>query len=819
MGSTTPPGFRPLPLILALVIRALCVPPALFAAGPETPAASGAIEIEITVTDADLGIPLEGARIISWDGSEAVCGSGGAARISVPGNRTVTVRVSYPGYEPGRVQVRPGVLSYTAALRLGGALEERELVIEAKRPGSSETVIGRSVAISGRELARSAETGFIEDVMSAVKLLPGVGYVGSYLAMPSIRGGEPGDLTAVYDGFYVERPYHWGGAFSIFDPKMVESAQLSHGVFSARYGHTISGLLDIRSRESHGPGIDLALSTSATNLSLSLPLGDKAGAALMGKVTYWDPFVWAAKQLSTVVDNETLDMINFVSVPPYIRSGALSASWRPTTDLGLSLNGYFGGDGVGVRYDMSDDESANRGEFFWANKIGFVSAGFNWSPAAHTVLSGRLGAGLLQSDLDMDRYSENYAAGSIWEGNGYLFDRTVNVQGRLDLDRSLGWGFTLSAGLEERYSRWDRTQRFFWTRTTGNPISSDNKVLNHGLASALYTVLEYRPEGSRFGAELGLRGDHYLLTGEGFTLVGIPLANPRLNLDYTLAEDRGPLDRASLTLGTGLFSSFNSDLQNINATHGLDGFRNIQNRAWTTVGGTKLDFPGYAFTLEAYFKYVFNRSYVRREEVPVGPNLAEVERGYFFDGRGIIWGFDMMLQKFTARYWDGWISYSYINARYRDPHTAAVNRNGGDWYYPAFHRFHTLNVILNYKPVPAVQLTGRFSLASGYPIPETTAINHVPGPPPSYERIQRYSDDSRGGLVMPLDIKLSIFRVNKKGKTLREIYLNFENLLSVVYHPDGPKSFDANTGKETPSEIASYDLPIPLITFGLKWSY
>jgi hypothetical protein len=182
-----------------------------------------------------------------------------------------------------------------------------------------------------------------------------------------------------------------------------------------------------------------------------------------------------------------------------------------------------------------------------------------------------------------------------------------------------------------------------------------------------------------------------------------------------------------------------------------------------------------------------------------------------------------MLQKMDSRYWDGWISYSYINAKYKDPQSTSRSENSGDWYYPDFHRFHTLNFILNYKPVPAVHLTTRFSLASGIPIPKTADIipdPDVPGSPPPYKRIQVYDDYNRAGFVLPLDVKLAFFSYNKDGKVQREIYLSFENLLSVVYTPEGRKDFDENTGREIPAySMASYDLPIPLLTFGFKWSF
>ena len=770
----------------------------------------GLREVKITVIDADLEIPLEGARVVSWDGTELVCDENGETVLSAPAERPVVVRIAYPGYESARLSLRPGIFAHTAALKLGGVMEEKELVVEAPKPETSKTVSGRSVAIAGRELTVSSETGIIGDVMNAVKLLPGVGYVGGYMAMPSVRGGEPSDVTAVFDGFYVERPYHWGGAFSIFDPKMIESAQLSHGVFSSRYGHTVSGLLEIRAKKPspEQAGLELAVSSSATNLNLSFPLGKNGGAALMGKVTYWDPFIAFAKLF--------FEEVRYITTAPYIRSAAASAAYDFSSGLSLSVNGFFGGDGVGAHFDDYSASRDFRADFFWDNKIGFLNSALVYSPASNLVMKGSLGAGLIQSDLDAETYSLNRTNGSIRELEWVLTDRTYNIQARFDLDWEAGRGFLFAAGLEERYSSWNRNMTL--DRSGASVPFPPIEVKNHGISTSLYSLVEYRPESGKFGVEFGLRGDHFLLDGKNFTLTGIPLFHPRLNFDFKVLEDAGPVDRLAFSVGTGLFSSVNSALQNYG---GESAWNDTQNQSWTSVAGTKIDFLGlYAFTLEAYFKYVFNRSYTSSE--PGGESgMAPPSSAYYFDGRALIWGFDLMLQKFQSRYWDGWISYSYIDSKYRDPQTASLYRNTGGWYYPDFHRFHTLNFILNYKPVQAVNLTLRLTLASGVPMLETRGIVQVPGSsPPLYERIQAYSDHSRMGPVIPLDIKLSIFSFNKKGKAKRELYISFENLLSLLYSPEGPKGWDENTGQETPgSSIASYDLPIPLVTFGIKWSF
>jgi hypothetical protein len=262
------------------------------------------------------------------------------------------------------------------------------------------------VGVSERDIAQTGEIGIIEDVMTTIKLLPGVGYAGMFNAQPSIRGGDPGDMMAALDGFYIDNPYHWGGGFSIFDPHMVASAQLSHGIFSARYGHTISGLLEITSKKASPDlsELELGLSTSAVNLNLSMPLGTKGGLIVMGKVTYWDPFVWAVKQLSKVVDNETIQMINAVTTAPYIRSSAVNVNYRFNADLEWTAEVFVGADGVGADYlNENNDElikSKSHMVFNWDNLQGFFITGLTFNPRPEMVWKTTMGAGFHQAKID-----------------------------------------------------------------------------------------------------------------------------------------------------------------------------------------------------------------------------------------------------------------------------------------------------------------------------------------------------------------------------------------------------------------------------------
>ncbi|MDR1363271.1 MAG: TonB-dependent receptor plug domain-containing protein, partial [Spirochaetaceae bacterium] len=340
-------------------------------------------DIKISVIDGDLDEPLAEAVLRLPDGTELRADSGGEAVFSIPDETRGEIRVSYPGYDSARVLIKPdGVYSFSVTLHIGAeTLENKELVIEASVPSANKTQSGRSVSLNHEELEYTAEIGLVEDVMTSIKLLPGVGYTGVFNALPSIRGGVPSDLKASLDGFYLDNPYHWGGGYSIFDPKTIENAQLYHGVFSARYTHTISGLLELTSKYLSPDRVDvgLNLSTSAAGFNISHPLpnfsdlsGPNSGAVmLIGKITYWDPFIYLAKELSKSV--YALSPINAVVVAPYIRSLNLLSNYRFSSDMELNLNGYFGSDGIGLLYNNSSAQidllSNSELKFTWDNLI------------------------------------------------------------------------------------------------------------------------------------------------------------------------------------------------------------------------------------------------------------------------------------------------------------------------------------------------------------------------------------------------------------------------------------------------------------------
>jgi hypothetical protein len=432
------------------------------------------------------------------------------------------------------------------------------------------------------------------------------------------------------------------------------------------------------------------------------------------------------------------------------------------------------------------------------------------------------------------------------------------------LDWDLGKGFIAAFGVQELYSRWAQNQELSMMmeipldRLPGDvinnpafapflgipdlaiirPLNYESELLNHGITTSAYTLLEYASPAKRFGAELGLRVDHLYFMGKDFSTQTEPALNPRLNIDVNILKNKGFVDSLDFTVGTGLFSSVNNLISFIDGDMVSVDDTIKFNRTWTSIAGFKVDVAeSYSFNIEGYYKYVYDRAYIDADIV----SSPDVKANFHFDGIGHVGGFDLQLQKLESRYWDGWISYTFTWAQYYDPQVGEVGVNQGnstsgsnaEWYFPSLHRFHNANVVLNFKPLRWFNVSTRFGFASGrlrtIRVYDKT-IYAYPVLSEDGEIIQKYRRkeleelgyQERAPWDLPWDLKFSFFLFDKKGRVGTEIYIAAENLMSMFYRPasgDDNTAFNEYTGKEYDASSTSFNFSFPMISFGFKWRY
>ncbi|MDR0669999.1 MAG: hypothetical protein LBF95_07950 [Treponema sp.] len=751
----------------------------------------GARDVGITILDGELGIPLEGAEIRSYDGTSYQGDGEGRVILSVPDDRPVVIRGTYPGYDSGRLTIDTEGDEFVLELRLTGTLEAEELVLEENRDEVKEVVedaVKHDVVPKEEEIQPAGEPGIVED--PAVSMEPPPEEAGDwrpFSAAPGPREGRPGDLMTALDGFYIEPPYHWGGEVSIFDARTLESARLTHGVFSVRYGHAVSGLLDLAVKKPSPRDLEfeLDLSTAMAGAGLSFPLAGRGAVMITGRLSYYDPVILAARGLSGQSGPEFLTSAASISTAPYIRDIALNSAYRVTGSLELSLTGFFGADGVARTstgqadplsgLEIAGDRSSYRG---------FGLLGLSYNPRDDMTLNAGLGAAYRRSEL------EGRASG----GEIFLADEAATVQGRAEFEWNPGRGFLTSLGLEGLYLRPEGEAEL---PAGMKPPGADYTRLR-SFSGAAYVLANYRSPGQGFGTELGLRLDHVVVMGEAAgrpAASSRPVLSPRLNLEFGLLKNRGPLDSLSLFLGAGFFSSANavSDSRWMREMFG-DAARR-PDRAVTGAGGLRLEAAGaFSLDVEGYYTYVVNRTYVFA-------GAASSAWELYSDGQGHIWGLDLTLLKRGGRRLDGRIVYSFSHARYREPGlpegslTNIINAVSGDWHYLPFHRFHSLDMVLNIRPVE------RFVVTAGLGFVSFAA-----------------AEPDKRSFAIPVDITCSFLVYSPRGKSRWEFYAAVEHVFSTG--PLGNATFNPYTGKEDRGSLAVlYHIPIPIPSLGFRWSY
>ncbi len=808
--------------------------------------------LSVTATDNELGMPLEGVRVtLAGNGASAVTDTNGKASLELPANFSGgVVSAESPGYLTRRVSIKKGQTSLEIALSITEYIEGKELVVERTIPGKTDEKSGVSVVMDSKDMKTTAQFGLVEDIMSSIKTLPGVGFSGGFSAQPSIRGGYPAEMGTTLDDVYILSPFHWGGAFSIFNPNMVESAKMSHGIFSARYGRAMSGLLEVTTVKPDKADIKIngGISTIATDLFVQAPIGQKAGLFFGGKVTYLETL----QILNDEILGQKPKLSETTPTMPYIRDFFLKLMFEPSKELTFSVNGFIGTDGVGAKDKAEKDGVKTEGYFDWENLVGFGSINLKWMPSDITLVRF-VGA---YNNQTSKAVFENYTSGSHAYSQGFIdtyggliggntsynlngldldggFKQTIQqVQGKLETDIQLSKENIITVGVEEVFHFANIKEAFTGFQVyedssapypeLTNQSYSINVEGNSVVNSSAYALWNFGNEQTTLSGELGLRAEHYYLWNKNYDFKTRPVVDPRASANWTPVKNYGALEKLTFSAGTGFFSMFPVHLLAAEDKYGIDDYGIDPNRAWFQVVGIEAFFPDtWSFRLEGYYKYYFNRLYITGF---YNPATGKLDIGVKDDGVGHVTGFDLMLRKKQGRWIDGYLSYSFVYARYKNPTEARGEEDRtvhgdplNEWYYPDFHRFHTLNLVLNYRPSPGWTLSLMGSLATGMPERKTGDIVMTPVMYngqiiEQYRRASFYSDTLRTDISCPVDVRLSYGNYYKNSKLRWEYYIGAEDILVNLYTPKTTSNFDPYTGEEIKdSNSADFNIGIPVI--------
>ncbi len=419
---------------------------------------------------------------------------------------------------------------------------------------------------------------------------------------------------------------------------------------------------------------------------------------------------------------------------------------------------------------------------------------------------------------------------------------TKTYQGKASWDWEFLKGQLLSLGAEAVLDESAyKTDQSVWTDTASGSGSLQFALSNFSmdggtsskLSSGAFGLCEFKAFSGLLSGEAGVRANFGRLYDGDSSIEALPTIDPRLRLEITPWVNRGWVRSLGFSVGSGLYSQMPSDSSLFASSLRLDGGKLAPTRSWFNLLGVHLEGEdNWKLSLEGYYKRYYDRLYL------VTDLGAETSLRAMNDGKGYALGEDLLVSKRLGRYWDGWISYSYSLARYLNPaqasypgQTSSAGEPLGAWYYPSYHRFHTANLVLDWRPSRGFAATITASLASGAPkasVGEGYSYATVYTDPDTgqsqvierYARTSSYDDELRNDLSCPINLKLAWSGFYTGSKIRWECYFGVENILANLYSPKTNSAFDPFTGEElSGSGEADFSIGFPIPSFGYKLSY
>ena len=239
---------------------------------------------------------------------------------------------------------------------------------------------------------------------------------------------------------------------------------------------------------------------------------------------------------------------------------------------------------------------------------------------------------------------------------------------------------------------------------------------------------------------------------------------------------------------------------------------------------------GWNFKLETYYKYYLSRIY--------GYSIASEQSGYTDstmiykdNGKGHVFGIDTMIEKKAGGKWDGYLSYSFVYSRLKNPTTVGKNDHVetmsnaplDEWFYPSYHRFHTLNIVSNWHFAKGWTFTVKGTLATGAPKQKIGDVSCYAARMDDgtivqrYSRSSFYSDTLRTQISCPVDLRISYQWTTHNDKAKWEVYFALQDVFVNLYSPKGDKSFNSYTGEPSDnSDSVDFNIGLPIPSIGVK---
>ena len=482
--------------------------------------------------------------------------------------------------------------------------ELEEVVITA---GTIEANNERSVAVL-KPLDIVTTAGAQGDIVGAIQTLPGVQRNGGDQTGLMVRGGDVSESSMIIDGSIAQNAFMSNvpgvSQRSRFNPFQFKGTSFSSGGYTARYGQSLSGILDLQTN-------DLP-EKSTVNFGANLAGISLSGAKLMDKnaIEYSGSYLNLSPFYGITPTN-----VKYVNPPS---GGTFSTRWISKLDDGkgmfkMNFSHSFMNSGVQIPDPVV---AGSKIDFILQNENTFFNTSFKYRASDKLKYF---------TAFSFSNNSDNIKMGTI------KMDRIDSrIQGRAEMTYTLNRSVNVLIGSEiqriEYSQKYDTLSGFYKETMSAGFVEGEIKISRK---------LAFKP---------GVRGEYSQLIARGNVV-------PRLAFAYKTGKS------SQLSFAGGMFC------QTAASQYLLQGYRPNFQQSIHYMLNYQVMKNSRTFRLEGYYKEY--KQLIREKGVAYTPNQYRFNFGAVDNsGGGYAKGIDLFWRdKQTVKGLDYWISYSYIDTK------------------------------------------------------------------------------------------------------------------------------------------------------------
>jgi hypothetical protein len=658
-----------------------------------------------------------------------------------------------------------------------------------------------------------------QDVVRTMQLLPGITATDESSAGMVIRGSHPSYTLTMLDGMTIYQQDHFFGAFSIINSDIIKDIRVHRGLFDAKYGGRVSGVVDITSKNGNAvkPAFNIKLNMINIKATAEIPLGKRWTLFAAGRRSFTD--IAQTNLFNSLFDiartsNDQVQLFRFEgfreqSDPAYYYfDNNIKLTFRPTTRDNISLSFYVSRDEMKINDSTSFGDNVDRFYFYQDENMRMGNNGISlrwgrqWNEKYYSNLrvSNSKFFRRYDSNLTSDQYIEMDSLHSVWlfgyDNNISDFSYSADNEWLLSPMMSLEFGLNGSRQATEANIGYQYT-------ISGTPLPEDlfeelaNTAKAQSWLNSLYGSLNFDLT-KKLSATAGGRLLHY------YNQEGVVRFEPRITARYKLNE------RTNLKAGYGRSNQFVTQLfyftpPENNPTGAISA---LSENFWILSDPTDSRYPvisSHQVTIGATVK--------RSQTVYDAELYYKVNTGVIIDedlnsGTNDVYGIDMMVQKTTGIH-TGWIAYSISKGVQSHPYI-----NGGQSSPSLQDQRHEVKLVDMLK-LGNWNLASTVIYGSGKPYPEYAVRYQYneDGFIESYDLLPDYGNKSRLPAYFRIDLSASYKFYFGENDAL-ELGLSIHNLTdhtNIKTRKIDKAPLDATIGTET--ELPPTYIDVSLLGF------